>query len=135
MLSRLRLVGVLRRETDPEDAIIIELMTDAAVRMTCPSCKSIGLNAIETESDAADEEDDWLAAVLCTVCRMPIDPERVDALPGVKQCVGCQGKEEAGEVEEEPDFCPKCGSLVELRVSRGGGIARYKQFCTAGCRI
>lgn len=133
MLSRLRLVGVLRRDSDPEEAIVLELMTDAVKRMTCPGCKAIGLKV--SEEDPADDEDDWLAAVLCTVCRKPIDPERVEALPGTKQCVGCQGKEEAGEIEEEPDFCPKCGSLVEIRVSRGSGIARYKRFCTAGCRI
>lgn len=30
----------------------------------------------------------------------------------------------------EPEFCPKCGALLELRVSRGAGVTRYKQFCT-----
>ena len=132
LISRLRLVGLLRRDKEPEKEIILALLEDAAARMTCPSCKSIGLSVSE-----ADEEDwdDWQAAVLCIHCRKPIPPERVEALPGVKTCVECQGMEETGTLPEEPDFCPRCGALVELRVSRSGGITRYKRFCTSGCRI
>ena len=34
-------------------------------------------------------------------------------------------------------FCPRCGSLVEIRVSRGSGITRYRRFCTGDppCRL
>ena len=39
---------------------------------------------------------DWQSAVLCEVCRQPIPPERIEALPGVKRCVACQGRTEAG---------------------------------------
>lgn len=110
-----------------------ELLPGAAERMTCPGCKQIGLVAGDTE----EVEDDWLAAVLCQQCRKPIDPERLDALPDAKFCLNCQQKSESGSAtEDEPDFCPKCGALMELRVSRGGGLTRYRLFCTGSppCR-
>lgn len=134
--SRLRLVGLLRRDGDPDDEILAALLPEAAGRMTCPGCKRIGLVAAEVDPTADD--DDWLAAVLCERCRKPIDPERLEVFPDSKRCVGCQSKAESGEPEEdEPDFCPRCGSLVELRVSRGSGLTRYRQFCTGqpSCRL
>ena len=69
--------------------------------------------------------------------RDPIDPERVEALPGVKRCVACQNRDEAGVTMEEPEYCPQCGSLVEIRASRGPGITRYRRFCTGQppCRL
>jgi hypothetical protein len=55
----------------------------------------------------------------------------LEAVPGTKRCTACQGKAETGHVaNDEPDFCPHCGALLELRASRSGGITRYKQFCT-----
>lgn len=134
--ARLRLVGLLRRDGDPDDEILAALLPEAATRMTCPGCKRIGLVARET--DAAEEEDDWQAAVLCESCRQPIDPERLEVFPNSKRCVPCQSRSEAGIPDpEEPEFCPRCGSLVELRVSRGGGLTRYKRFCTGqpSCRL
>ncbi|HEX3600457.1 MAG TPA: TraR/DksA C4-type zinc finger protein [Lacipirellulaceae bacterium] len=135
-ITRLRLVGVFRRDTDPDEDSVAALLVDAAPRMTCPLCKERKLTA--RPSDAEDNTDDWLAAVLCAVCREPIDPERVEAIPGVKRCAACQGKSEAGTLSEfEPDFCPNCGALVEVRVSRGSGITRYKRVCTGEppCRL
>ncbi|MEM8866226.1 MAG: TraR/DksA C4-type zinc finger protein [Planctomycetota bacterium] len=147
LAARLRLVGQLRRDKDPSDELIAELLPSAAKRMTCPLCKSIGLRVGDPTagdefddefSDAAESPGDWQAAVLCEVCREPIDPERLEFVPDAKRCVACQGKAEAGALEEdEPEFCPKCGSLVELRVSRGSGLTRYKRFCTGipPCRL
>lgn len=135
--ARLRLVGVLRRESDPDDATLAELLPEAAKRMTCPGCKRIGFAVSEAE-EVAETEDDWQAAVLCERCRKPIPPERLEVFPDSKRCVACQSKAESGEPEEdEPEFCPRCGALVELRVSRGGGLTRYKRFCTGvpACRL
>jgi hypothetical protein len=133
--SRLRLIGLLRRETDPDDAVIAELLLQAAPRMTCPICKEKRL--VAKPSDLADEDADWQTAVLCEVCRKPIDPERLEAIAVTKRCTACQGKAEAGQLAEEPDYCPHCGALTEVRVSRGGGITRYKRFCTGAppCRL
>ncbi|WP_146570950.1 TraR/DksA C4-type zinc finger protein [Botrimarina hoheduenensis] len=126
---------MLRRAGDPDPAIVGELLREAAPRMTCPSCKSIGLTA---KSAAAEDEelDDWQAAILCEACRKPIPTERLEALPSVKRCATCQKRAEAGHTDDEPDFCPRCGALMELRVSRGSGLTRYRLFCTGvpACR-
>ena len=45
--------------------------------MTCPLCKEKRLVA-KPSSD--DDDGDWQAAVLCEICRKPIDPERLQAV-------------------------------------------------------
>lgn len=136
-IGRLRLIGLLRRDPDPEEDWLRELFLESAPRMTCPLCKEQRLRAADHDAKAEDDNFDWQAAVLCEICREAIDPERVEALPGVKRCVRCQGLDEAGVALEEPDFCPRCGSLVEVRASRRGGITRYRRFCTGQppCRL
>ena len=127
-VARLRLIGLLRREPEPEDDLVAALLVEAAPRMTCPICKEKTLSASPTD---AGDDDEWQAAVLCEVCRAPIPPERLEAIPGTKRCTACQGKAETGQLADaEPEYCPHCGAPVELRVSRGGGITRYKRFCT-----
>jgi hypothetical protein len=135
-IGRLRLIGMLRRDPDPDEELLKALFFEAAPRMTCPICKEKRLHAVEY-NPADDDFDDWQAAVLCEMCRQPIPPERVEALPGVKRCVACQGRSESGVTDEEPDYCPRCGSLVEIRASRGSGITRYRRFCTGSppCRL
>lgn len=133
-VARLRIIGQLRREKEPEQALVAELLVDSAPRMTCPLCKEKTLSA---RPAANDDFDDWQAAILCEICRQPIDPERLEAIPNTKRCATCQGKAETGQPVDEPDYCPQCGALVEIRVSRGSGITRYKRVCTAEppCRL
>ena len=135
-VRRLRLLGLLRREAEPSPQLVEELLVETAPRMTCPVCKAIGLRAAPAE----DEWDDvnWQAAVLCEICRQPIATERLDAVPDAKRCVPCQDAVESGTAtDDEPEFCPKCGALLEIRISRGAGITRYKRFCTGipSCRL
>ena len=133
-IARLRIIGLLRRDREPDDDVVAELLVEASPRMTCPLCKDKRLSASHSIDDAAD---DWQAAVLCEVCREPIDPERLEAIPGTKRCAACQSKAETGQLADESDFCPNCGALVEVRVSRGSGITRYKRVCTGEppCRL
>jgi hypothetical protein len=134
-VARLRLIGLLRREPDPGEEVLAALFVDAAPRMTCPICKEKCLIA---QPSGANDEDGWQTAVLCQICRLPIDPERLEAIPGTKRCAACQGKAESGQLTDlEPDYCPHCGALVEIRVSRGSGITRYKRVCTGNpsCRL
>jgi hypothetical protein len=135
-VGRLRLVGLLRRDPNPDEDVLRELFVESAPRMTCPLCKEKRLHAADHDS-SIDDDADWQAAVLCEICREPIPPERVEALPGVKRCVACQNNTEAGIDFEEPEFCPRCGAIVEVRVSRGSGITRYRRFCTGmpPCRL
>ncbi|WP_425398701.1 TraR/DksA C4-type zinc finger protein [Aeoliella sp.] len=135
LVARLRLLGQLRRDKDPDEAIVEALLAEYAPLMTCPGCKEVGLAAADADDEWDDDAGDWQAAVLCEVCRQPIDPERLEYLPETKRCTECQHKSETGTLPDgDPEFCPRCGSLVELRVSRGTGITRYKRFCTGGCR-
>jgi hypothetical protein len=119
--------------------LVSALFVEAAPRMTCPLCKEKSLSAASADdSSCGDDWDDWQAAALCEICRTPIAPERLEAVPDTKRCAQCQGLAEAGRLADvEPEFCPHCGSLVEIRVSRGSGIARYKRVCTGSppCRL
>jgi RNA polymerase-binding transcription factor DksA len=133
--ARLRLIGLLRRESDPDDDLIAALHIETAPRMTCPICKEKKLSASLADDTEAAE---WQAAVLCEICRAPIPAERVEAIRGVKRCANCQQQTECGELaDDEPEFCPHCGALVKLRLSRGAGITRYERVCTGipPCRL
>lgn len=112
--------------------MILELLSAAATQLVCPDCEAVGLSY-----DLTDEADGWQDAVLCEVCRKPIPPERLDAMPSARRCVSCQNQRESGVEAETPDFCPKCGSVLVVRVSRGAGVTRYKSFCTGDppCRL
>ena len=136
-IARLRLLGLLRRNPDAAEEVLVPLFLEAAPRMTCPLCKEKQLVARPLDAAEISAEDDWQAAVLCEVCHKPIPPERIEALPRVKRCIECQGQSEAGVSEEEPEYCPNCGSLVELRVSRGPGTPRSRRVCTGNppCRL
>jgi hypothetical protein len=137
-IARLRSIGRLRRNPDADDALIATLMTDSAGRMACPACDATGLIAQVADPGWGGDESEWQAAVLCEICRKPVPPERLAALPQTKRCVACQEIAEAGrEAEQSDEYCPQCGALVELRVSRGAGITRYKRFCTGipPCRL
>jgi RNA polymerase-binding transcription factor DksA len=133
-VTRLRIIGQLRREKEPDEALVAELFVDSAPRMTCPLCKEKTLSARPTPDDDAE---DWQAAILCEICRKPIDLERLEAVPDTKRCADCQGKAESGQLTDEPDYCPNCGALIEIRVNRGSGITRYKRVCTGEppCRL
>ena len=133
MCMRLRQEGMLRREHAPDVLTLRELFHDAARRMQCPKCSVLGLSArISTQSD----DGDWQDAVRCEVCRRPIPPERLEAIPTAARCVICQASEEAGIEAAPEDFCSKCGAPMVLRVQGGDQLTRYRLFCTGNppCR-
>lgn len=132
---RLRTLGLLRRAPSPPEELLSELLAAHVGELGCDACKSVGLAVVDAEVD--EDSGDWQQAVVCEVCRKPIPPERVEVFPDARRCVECQDVADRGAEPEEPEFCERCGSLVELRVSRGGGITRYKRFCTGSppCRL
>src|SRR4051812_9458944 len=100
---RLRIVGQLRRAREPEDGLVETLFVEAAPQMTCPLCKEKTLFARPSQVLEA-EDGDWQTAVLCEICREPIAPERLDAIPVTKRCAACAAKVESGQFDEiEPD--------------------------------
>ena len=134
ILRRLRKLGLLRRAEHPPEELITELLAANASKLTCDGCGHTGLRVCDPIDD---DGSDWQQAVVCEVCRQPIPLERVEVFPNAKRCVDCQAAADRGEEAEDPEFCERCGALVELRVSRGGGITRYKRFCTGDppCRL
>jgi Zn finger protein HypA/HybF involved in hydrogenase expression len=149
IVRRLRALGLFRRAPHPPIELVSELLKTNAHRLTCDACHQPGL-AIIAHGDAgsleihssvilAESEDDgdWQQAVICQVCREPISPDRLEVFPKAKRCAKCQDLSDRGAEPITPEYCPKCGAIVELRVSRGGGITRYKRFCTGqpSCRL
>ena len=135
ILARLRKLALFRRATDPPDDLVREMVLSHRDRLTCDNCGHQGLQVNFDPSQ--NDGDQWEQAVICEVCRKPIPAERLEFLPNATRCAICQNAADRGQLPVEPEYCPKCGSLVELRVSRGGGVTRYKLFCTGSpaCRL
>jgi Zn finger protein HypA/HybF involved in hydrogenase expression len=132
---RLRKLGLFRRASDPPEGLVREVLASHGYRLACDRCGATGLRLREGADDA--ERGEWEQVVVCEVCREPIPPERLEFNPNATRCVKCQDAADRGRSLVEPDYCPKCGSLLELRVNRSGGITRYKLWCTGNpsCRL
>jgi hypothetical protein len=128
----LRAAGRLRSDQLPELEIMHEVLRGISGSLNCPQCGHTGLDVC----DADDEDSDWPAAATCEVCSRPIPAERLAAVPDTMVCAGCQQSIERGETVDEVEYCPRCGSVMELRPSRGPGITRYVLVCTGSptCR-
>jgi hypothetical protein len=115
--------------------MVDELLKANHLRLACDGCGRVGL--LFAPADEFGDDADWQRAIVCVVCREPIPPERVEIFPQTRRCVASQDVADRGLEPEEPEFCPKCGALVELRVSQGGGITRYRRCCTGNppCRL
>lgn len=142
---RLRTLGLLRRSPHPPTELVGELLRVNAHRLACDACLKAGL-AIIAHGDGGplrsptlgdDDAGDWQQAAICEICREEIPPERLEVFPNAKLCAKCQNLSDQNKSPAPPEFCPKCGALLEMRVNRGGGITRYKQFCTGEppCRL
>ncbi len=132
MLQRLHAQGQLRRDKDPSPDLVLELFRLALPQINCGSCGSVG--QVLEERDEFDSED-WPEVRCCQACKQPIPAERLELYPNSHRCAACQQLEEQGgdSNNDEPEFCPHCGSLLSLRTRRSGGITRYVMYC-AGCR-
>jgi transcription elongation factor Elf1 len=109
-----------------ENDILIELFRVSSDRFTCPRCGHGGL--VANVSESLDDEA-WGEARKCESCGAPIPPERLEVFPDSRLCVFCQNREERGELTGPAEYCPRCGSIMELSQSRGAGITRYIMTC------
>lgn len=126
-VARLRAAGMLRRNVDPAEEEIAELIAAFAGKLTCPECGS----GLEVEADA----EDWPEAPVCASCGAPIDPERLEVFPDTRLCVACQGAEDRGEPSGPVEYCSRCGSPMTERPTQGAGLTRWQLVCTQpGCR-
>jgi hypothetical protein len=135
IVRRLRALGLFRRATDPPTEMVREVLLSQGSRLACDRCRRTGL-AVKFETDRG-ERDEWEQVVVCEICRQPIPEERLAIKPNATRCVACQDAADRGRSFVEPEYCPKCGSVLELRVSRGGGVTRYRHWCTGNppCRL
>lgn len=132
---RLRAAGFFRRAPHPPEELILEVLAAHGDALNCDRCGAADLRICDGRAE--QQADEWEVVRLCELCREPIPPERLEALPHATRCTQCQDAADRGRSMVEPDYCPKCGALVEIRVSRGRGPTRYKQFCTGQppCRL
>lgn len=122
MLQRLRDVGMLRRQAEPDWPMIIELVSNQADTLKCGNCGHTGLILEEARDDF---DDAFVGTRLCEVCKQPIPPERLEVFPDSTRCAACQNKSTA----EDADYCPQCGTPMTIQTSKGQGIARYVYRC------
>lgn len=127
MLLRLRTLGMLRREKEPEWDLVVELFRSAAARLPCDQCGQVGLRVSPAEDDFDDET--WGGSRRCESCGQPIPEERVRMLPNVALCVVCQQARESGTAAQAVDYCPQCGAVRHLRLRTGDALARYQPYC------
>lgn len=83
-----------------------------------------------------DDVELWGDPNPCEVCGKMIPAERLAVFPDSKVCAACQGKLDRGESVGNVEYCPRCGSPMTLRPTRGAGIMRYQMVCSQGsqCR-
>ena len=133
VIERLREHGMLRRNVDPDQNLVVTLLDQAADSLDCTSCGHVGVTI--SEDDPMDELD-WgnekKPSKKCESCSQPIPGERLEIFPDTKLCTTCQSGEERGEstAQDEVEFCPKCGDILELKQSPTRG---YRMVCR-GCR-
>ncbi len=125
MLERLRDVGMLRREKEPDLHLVHELFVARLDQLACDACHQVGLQWQLLD----DWEDDWQQGRDCEVCHQRIPAERLEVFPDTRRCRDCQQSAERGEDSAEPEYCPRCGAIMQLRLQRGSGITRYVMSC------
>lgn len=125
-VERLQAAGMLKRNTNPRPAEVLELSLSAADRLSCPDCGG---------RLTVDGVEDWPTARNCEQCGKPVPLERLEVFPSATVCVTCQHAEETGQrLPDGLEFCNRCGSPMTMRSTRSG-VTRYEMRCTSpGCR-
>ena len=126
LASRLRVLGMLRREDERDAEFLLQLARAAAPKLICSACGCGGVKI-----DPADNRDEWTRpAKPCAACGATIPPERLELFPESDLCAACQQRVDRGQSpDQHDDFCPRCGSRMVVRERRGGGIAGYELIC------
>ncbi|MCO6457451.1 MAG: TraR/DksA C4-type zinc finger protein [Pirellulaceae bacterium] len=123
---RLQDLRFLKRAEDPAAELLLELSRSAAPRMVCSFC---GQRGIEIAPADGSRQDEWEMTRNCSVCGRLIPAERIELLPDVELCVACQRDEESGQTAGQLEYCPRCGSVLQLR-SAAQGLSRYVLRCS-----
>lgn len=129
---RLRKLGMMRRDAEPSNDLIKEMVERMCDGFKCATCDNVGLAT--SDKDPFDDEE-WGQARKCERCQATIPAERIEIYPDTRLCTNCKAKVDAGEETDdvEIDYCPKCGDIRQLKARGGSGIAGYKMYCPT-CR-
>ncbi|HZL88078.1 MAG TPA: TraR/DksA C4-type zinc finger protein [Pirellulaceae bacterium] len=128
LIARLQSAGLLKRASKEElqdFAYLLALANTATNRWNCPGCGAAGYS-VAAADDFADE---FAAAKECSACGQRIPPERLELFPDATLCVDCQSAIDRGSAPDTQEFCPRCGSRMQVRAARGAGVARYALVC------
>jgi hypothetical protein len=123
MRAALQRTGMLRRATDPEPSLVVELFRQSVSKFACPEC-----DAAVTAQDVDDCS--WNDARKCEGCDKVIPPARIAAMPQAEFCAECQQKVDRGEPVGEPEYCERCGGVMVLKRSTKG-IRRFVEQCSS----
>jgi RNA polymerase-binding transcription factor DksA len=132
LVDRLHELGFLRREGEPSQELTVELAQSAIADGrwgNCPACGQGHWGATEQEADDAEE---WGDARHCQQCGAVIPAERLEVFPNSTLCARCQQQSERGAASDEVEYCPHCGSIMQLKASSSPG-ATYRMHCPS-CR-
>ncbi|MBC7852720.1 MAG: TraR/DksA C4-type zinc finger protein [Pirellulaceae bacterium] len=127
LFQRLRGAGLLRRvkaEEVRDLAYLLQLAGSVKEKLTCPNC---GEGNYQPHT-FTDEGADWGDGRKCVGCQALISAERLEVFPDTTLCRACQQKSEKG-VAGEVEYCPRCGTPMQVRQRRGRGIAAYELAC------
>lgn len=131
LLARLRELGFLRREVEPPLELTIELAQSAIAEGRWGNCPDCGQGHWGTSEPETDDADEWGDARHCQQCGAVLPAERLEVFPNSTLCARCQQQSESGTAEEL-EYCPHCGSIMQLRASTSPG-ATYRLYCPS-CR-
>jgi hypothetical protein len=132
LYQRLRGAGLLRRVSADEAQDIpylLELARSVKSQLTCPDCGSGNYSPALAGDDAATE---WGDSRKCIRCKAAISAERLEIFPDATLCAACQQKDECAEAdsaEYSEEYCPRCGTPMQVRPRRGRGIVAYELAC------
>ena len=127
LYQRLRSAGLLRRvkaEEGKDLDYLLQLAGSVKDKLNCSSCGAGGyLPELSVDGDS-----DWGEQRKCAQCKSNISPERLEVFPDTTLCPSCQQKAEKGDTGQA-EYCPRCGTPMQVRQRRGRGIAAYELAC------
>ncbi len=131
MVAHLRGLGMFKRQKELDPQLVRALYADQIPLLRCRECGHVGCDPHEPE-ELDDEQ--WGGQRACEVCGQVIAAERLEVFPDIRRCTQCQGAADRGEDAAEPEYCPRCGAIMEMRLRGGAGITGYTMRCP-DCRF
>jgi len=128
LVSRLQQAGLLKRATREERkdvGYLMALTKTVAGQWICPDCGAAGLTVAEADGPI----DEFDGGRPCAACGKMVPAERLELFPDTTLCTACQSKVDRGGTPDTQEYCPRCGTLMQIRATRGSGVARYSLVC------